>query len=89
VGQAFADIATLSVVHAVRVSTDQARARLHDVLTARDVVEQAKGVIAHVDDVDLATAYRSLISRAEKSGETLTEVAQTIVRDQYRGPSTT
>lgn len=84
VGQAFADIATLTVVHSHPVSVDDAGARLHEALSARELVEQAKGVIAYVDEVDMGTAYDSLVHRAETSGETLTQVARDVIRAQRR-----
>lgn len=84
VGQAFADIATLTIIHSLQISTDEASARLHEALAARALVEQAKGVIAYVDDVDMGTAYDTLIQRAETSGETLTQAAVTVIRAQRR-----
>lgn len=84
VGQAFADIATLTVVHSVPLATDQAAARLQDAISAREVVEQAKGVIAYVDHVDMSAAYESLIQRAEASGHTLTQTAHEVLRAQHR-----
>jgi hypothetical protein len=84
VGQAFADVATLAIIHTVPVSTEQAVARLHDALSSRAVVEQAKGVIAHVDDLDMSAAYDALVRRAEESGETLTQAARRVVGAQHR-----
>jgi hypothetical protein len=86
VGQAFADVATLTVVHSVPVSTDQAAARLHEAISARELVEQAKGVIAYLDNVDMGAAYDSLIERAETSGQTLTQTARAVLHAQYTAP---
>jgi hypothetical protein len=86
VGQAFADIATLTIIHSLPVSADQASARLHEALSARELVEQAKGVIAYVDNVDMSTAYDLLIDRAAASGETLTQAALSVIRAQRRDP---
>ncbi|MCW2843216.1 MAG: hypothetical protein JWN22_1132 [Nocardioides sp.] len=86
VGQAFADIATLTVIHSVPISIDEASARLHGALSARELVEQAKGVIAHVDNLDMSSAYDSLIHRAGTSGQTLTETALNVLRAQFRSP---
>jgi hypothetical protein len=88
VGQAFADIATLTVVHSVPVATDQATARLHAAISARELVEQAKGVIAYVDDLDMSAAYDSLIRAAEESGQTLTQTATAVLHAQHRAPKT-
>jgi hypothetical protein len=86
VGQAFADIATLTVIHSLPVSADQASARVHEALSARELVEQAKGVIAYVDNVDMRTAYDTLIHRAAASGQTLTQAALGVIRGQRRDP---
>lgn len=83
-GQAFADIATLAVVYSLPVSADDASARLHEALNARELVEQAKGVLAYVEGVDLATAYDRLVQRAEGDGHTLTHVAQGVIAAQHR-----
>jgi hypothetical protein len=85
-GQAFADIATLAVAHSMPVSTEQAAARLNEALVARELVEQAKGIIAYVNDVDLNTAYETLLRRAEQTGDSLTHAAESVVRGQQRHP---
>jgi GAF domain-containing protein len=82
IGQAFADLATLAVVYAMPISTDQAAAQLHQALNARELVEQAKGVIAYVETVDLGTAYDLLVQRAEEAGETLTRTAAAVIEQQ-------
>jgi ANTAR domain/GAF domain len=83
-GQAFADIATLAVIYSMPIAAEQAASRLHEALSARDLVEQAKGVIAFVEDVDMGTAYDLLLERAERVGETLTHVATTVLTEQQR-----
>lgn len=83
-GQAFADIATLAVVYSLPLSADYASARLHEALNARELVEQAKGVLAFVEDVDLSTAYERLLQRAEESGQTLTHAAGAVIDEQHR-----
>ncbi|WP_051551449.1 ANTAR domain-containing protein [Nocardioides sp. URHA0020] len=86
-GQAFADVATIAVVHSVPVSVDEAAARVHAAIGARELVEQAKGVIAYTDDVDMSAAYDALIARAEASGQTLTQTARGVLQAQRRTPS--
>jgi len=83
--QAYADMATLVVVQSVSVDVDQIRARLHEALSARGLVEQAKGVLAYREDVDLGDAYTLLLGRAESSGTPLTQTALDIVADAVAG----
>jgi hypothetical protein len=83
-GQAFADIATLAVIYSMPISAEQAATRLHEALNARELVEQAKGVIAYVDDVDMSAAYDTLLRRAEDSGQSLTRAAAAVVGEQHR-----
>ena len=48
------------------------------------MVEQAKGVIAYVENVDLGTAYDLLVRRARLGGKTLTRAAEGVIEDQQR-----
>jgi hypothetical protein len=86
IGQAFADIATIAVVYSMPVSTQQAAARLHEALAARELVEQAKGVISFLERVDMASAYDLLLARARDHGQTLTRAAEDVVHEQQRDP---
>jgi hypothetical protein len=86
VGQAFADIATLAVIYSMPISTEQAATRLQEALSARELVEQAKGVIAYTENVDMSTAYDVLIRRADRAGETLTRAAEALIGEQQRAP---
>jgi hypothetical protein len=79
VGQIFADIATLVVVHAGGVSTERALARVREAVEARTVVEQAKGVLAVELETDPALAYDALLERAQESGRGLTATAIEII----------
>jgi hypothetical protein len=79
--QAYADIATLVVVQSVSVDADLVHARMHEALSARELVEQAKGVIAYREDVDLGAAYASLLRRAETAGTPLTRTALDVVAE--------
>ena len=83
-GQAFADVATLVLLHSSDVPDDQVSARVHEAVAARAQVEQAKGVLAYVHHLDMGTAYELLRTIAAMSGESLTEAARRIVREQHR-----
>jgi hypothetical protein len=82
-GQAFADVATLVVVKAAEIPLDQVVARIHEAVLARSLVEQAKGVLAYLHDVDMEQAYRQLLARAAADGHSLTATAQRVVREQH------
>jgi hypothetical protein len=86
VAQAFADLATLLIVQTDNVDLDTIRDRVQEALTARIVVEQAKGVLAETHGVDMAEAYRLLLRRAEGASATLTRTAKIVV-DQAQRPS--
>src|SRR4051794_5237110 len=87
VGQTLADIATLVVVHSSDVPHDQVTARIHEAVTARAEVEQAKGVLAYRNSVDMAAAYRLLLDRVRESGSTLSQEAHRIVTREYTDQS--
>jgi hypothetical protein len=84
IGQTFADLATLAVISSMPISTEQAAARLHEALSARELVEQAKGVIAYIENIDMGAAYDVLLRRAEMSGDTLTRTATAVIEAQER-----
>ena len=84
--QAFADISTLVVVQSGTVSADHVRARVHEALSARGLLEQAKGVIAYREDLDMGAAYTALLQRAETSGIPLTQTALDVVQEASDNP---
>jgi transcriptional regulator with GAF, ATPase, and Fis domain len=79
VGQMFADAATLVVVQSTDVPADQVAARIHEAVSARATVEQAKGVLAYRHGVDMATAYELLTKAAEADSTALSETARRVV----------
>jgi transcriptional regulator with GAF, ATPase, and Fis domain len=83
VGQAFADVATLVVVRAAEIPVDQVAARIHEAVAARSVVEQAKGVLAHLHRVEMDQAFQLLAQRAVQDGDSLTVTALGIVKEQH------
>jgi GAF domain-containing protein len=80
VARAFADLATLSIVHH-RASTQAQRLneQLSAALSSRVVIEQAKGVLAERAGIDLAEAFVRLRAFARNNNLRLTEVAQAAV----------
>jgi hypothetical protein len=85
--QAFADVATLVLAHSSRIPADQMAARVREAVADRAQVEQAKGVLAHQEQVDMAEAYERLVRRARDGGRGLAQTAELIVRSTYEPPS--
>ncbi len=80
VARAFADLATLSIVHH-RASAEAQRLneQLSAALSSRVVIEQAKGVLAERAGIDLAEAFGRLRAFARSNNLRLTEVARAAV----------
>ncbi|WP_092555442.1 GAF and ANTAR domain-containing protein [Herbiconiux ginsengi] len=83
--QALADVATIGILHerAIR-EADIARDQLQHALNSRVIIEQAKGVIAHTDGVDMEEAFQRLRTRARNSGQLLSIVARDVVESASR-----
>jgi hypothetical protein len=85
VGQLFADVATLVVVHAGDVPADRVLAHVRNAISARAVIEQAKGVLTVELDLDPDLAYDLLVQRSRESGLGLTAVASRVVSQAHEG----
>lgn len=85
--QGLADVATIGILHerAIRES-GIARDQLQHALDSRVVIEQAKGVIAHTDQVEMHEAFEKLRSRARNSRRNLTDVAREIIDNASSNP---
>lgn len=83
--QAFADVATIVLLNSIEVPAETITARVHEAVMARSVVEQAKGVLAETEDVDLETASRLLRELAGRQGRPVTDVAVAVVESAFRG----
>lgn len=86
VARAFADIATILILHLGAVPADQLEARLKDALEARVVLEQAKGVLADSQNLSMGEAYVSLVQGARDSGTPLTEWAEHVITSAQHRP---
>lgn len=82
--QAFADILTLAALHVRPMSVDDATRRLRETLEARNIVEQAKGVLAWQHDLDMVGAYAALLHLAQHRRLTLGEAAEAVVAAAQR-----
>jgi hypothetical protein len=83
VARGFANMATLALVHPSDVPVETVSSRVAEAVSARSVIEQAKGVLAQLHHVDVGTAYELLLARVEADGQTLTGVARQVVEDQF------
>jgi transcriptional regulator with GAF, ATPase, and Fis domain len=78
-GQALADVASVALVHD-KAAADIAivNEQLQTALTNRVVIEQAKGVLAQLADLDMAQAFAVLRRYARDHNIRLTDVAQQV-----------
>lgn len=82
--QAFADIATMLVLHVDEVDASALSDRLGAALSERVAVERAKGVLAEAHDVDMGEAYELLRRGAAERGVQLSTWASQVVADAQR-----
>lgn len=81
---AFADVAALALVQVPSVGLAEVYQRSADVLRERIVVEQAKGVLAYTEGIDLATAYRAIVDRSAAARVSMVSLAEQVIA-QARG----
>jgi len=88
VAQALADVATIALVqHRIAIETGHVTTQLHAALDSRVVIEQAKGIIAERDGVDMEEAFARLRRHARNHNERLADVATGIVLGSVHLPS--
>lgn len=77
-----ADIATIGILHerAFR-EADLARQQLQHALDSRVVIEQAKGILSHVHNIDMDAAFQQLRERARSNQQKLSDVARQVIED--------
>lgn len=80
-----ADIATIGILHerAFR-EANLARQQLQYALDSRVVIEQAKGILSHVHNIDMDAAFQQLRDRARSSQQKLSDVARRVIEDATR-----
>jgi GAF domain-containing protein len=81
--EAFANVATIVVLHSVDLPADQIASRIYEAVMARSTIEQAKGVLAQVEDLDMEAAAGRLRDIALAEGSTLTQAALAVVRQAH------
>ena len=80
VARAFADLATISVIHQrAALETQRVNEQLSQALTSRIVIEQAKGVVFALGGVDMTEAFSRLRAYARNHSLHLTDVAQAAI----------
>ena len=78
--QAFADTCTLAIMQSGE-SRDSAQlnAHLRAVLSGRVAIERAKGVLAQLHNIDMASAFRRLVQISEENAQPLSVTAAEVV----------
>jgi hypothetical protein len=82
--QAFADGLTLTLVNAHPVPVEYLRERVDEALRGRVVIERAKGVLAHNEELTMEEAFERLLRLSEEQSRSLTEVAESVVAAAIR-----
>lgn len=86
--RAFSDVATLAIVTARRIDLDEIQAQARQTLRGRVIIEQAKGVLAYTQKVDMGEAYELIVQRAVEQGTSLSQAAAGILAAAGRGQAT-
>lgn len=86
-GLVYADLVALAIAHPALTDAGAVRAQLRRSMAERAVVEQAKGVLAWTEGLDMGEAYARLLALAETSSATLGEVAAEVVRRRGAPPA--
>lgn len=79
-GQALADIATIAILqHRAALEAQILNEQLNHALNTRIVIEQAKGVVAERDGVDMEKAFTALRNHARSRNLRLADVAADVI----------
>jgi GAF domain-containing protein len=79
--RAFADVATIGILHARTVAQDAAvRRQLQTALDSRVLIEQAKGVVAYSHRISVEEAFTVIREYARSHQARLSEVAEAVVQ---------
>ncbi|MCS5721032.1 GAF and ANTAR domain-containing protein [Herbiconiux sp. CPCC 203407] len=86
--RALADVATISILQERTLRQAQiAQEQLQHALNSRVVIEQAKGVLSHSENIDMTEAFNRMRARARTTGARLSDVAEKIISQaQNRQP---
>ena len=81
---AFADVATIAIIHAGLPPVADLALITHQALAARTVIEQAKGVIAVQTGLDMAASFDHLRALAQAEDVPLETLARDVVQRATR-----
>jgi GAF domain-containing protein len=88
--QAFADIATIAILqYRATLQANELMDQLNTALNTRIVIEQAKGIVAEREQLDMQLAFAALRSHARQHNLRLTDVAAAIVNGTLKSSSLT
>lgn len=80
IGQGLADVATIAILQQRAVQrADELSEQLQTALNSRVVIEQAKGVLAEREKLDMSAAFALLRGYARSASQPLSEVARAFV----------
>ncbi len=94
--QAFADVATIAILqHRAAQEAQVVNEQLHNALNSRIVIEQAKGIVAEREGLDMEQAFMTLRSHARNHNLRLSDVARAVISgtlsasalDRYPNPA--
>lgn len=78
--QALADVATIAILqHRASIEAQQLNEQLSQALNTRVVIEQAKGVVAEREGLDMVQAFTALRAHARRNNLRLADLARGIV----------
>jgi GAF domain-containing protein len=78
--QALADVATIAILqHRATTAAQELNEQLNHALTSRIVIEQAKGMVAEREGLDMERAFSRLRNHARSNNLRLADVAETII----------
>ena len=81
-GQVYADLMSSLLLRPVRLTQDVVHERVGAALTGRILIEQAKGVVAYTENVDMDVAFQRLRELARRQDRSLTSLAQHILEQK-------
>lgn len=87
-GQLLADTLATAIVAVHPTPDHETRQRLEAALAGRVVIEQAKGVLAHTEELSMEEAFARLLALADERREPLGEVSRHVVESAHGRRST-